>query len=269
MAIANRMFAKTALVSAFVALATTSSMAANYEITEAVDQSAVSKVDRPVDILGIAPGMPFMDANAILEKEFGADRIAGYTGQVGTQELKSQRFNSFYDAENGMRTDQIYLYMTSPISGNRVFAAHRSLRFRVEDGLPKFPVVKEQLFSKYGKPTRTDGSKMYWYLGAEGKCVGVKVCKVLYTGGVHGEEIGTYNPVGQIDNYERERAAGSAIVIVADISTRRDIPDGVHQLDVSFVDINLLATSARADYDLAMKKQAEFNSGGGAAMPKL
>jgi hypothetical protein len=263
------MFAKAALLSAFVALAATSATAANYEITETVDQSAVSQVDRPVDIIGVVPGMPFKDANAVLVKEYGSDRIMGYTSQVATQELQSQRFDSFYDAENGMRTDQLYIFMTSPISGNRVFAAHRRLEFRVQDGLPKLPVVKDQLIAKYGQPSRTEAGFMYWYLGGDGKCEGSNVCKMLYTNVSDGQDIGTYNPVGLIKKYELAQASGSSVVIVAAISTRRDIADGVQQLDVSFVDLNLLATSARADYDLAMKKQAEFNAGGGAAVPKL
>lgn len=264
------MFAKAALISAFISLAATSAMAENYEITETVDRSAVSKVDRPVDILGITPGMPMQDANAILEKEFGgADRVMAYDLRIGsvTGELQSQRFRSFLEAENGLRTDLGDIHLTSPISGNRVYAFFRKTEFRVQDGLPKIAALKAKLIEKYGEPSRVSGRKMFWYLGGNGKCDGPKLCNELHNGSGGGGELGYYD-LSQTVAYEKARATGTEVVLVAEISPRGNIPDGAQTLAVSFVDLNLLAKSARADTDLAASKQAEFDKTG-ANVPKL
>jgi hypothetical protein len=264
------MFAKAALISAFIALAATSARAENYEISEAVDQSAVSKVDHPVDILGVTPGMPMEEANAILEKEFGgADHVMGYDLRIGppTGQLQSQRFRSFLEAENGLRTDLGQIHLTSPISGNRVYAFYRRTEFRVQDGLPKIAAARAKLIEKYGQPTRTQGNAMAWYLGGSGKCDNSKLCNDLHNGGGGADELGYYN-LALTEVYEKAAATGTKIVIVANLSSRRDIPDGVQTLEVSFVDLNLLAKSARADADLAASKQAEFDKTG-AAVPKL
>jgi hypothetical protein len=264
------MFAKTALMSAFIAFVASSAQAENYQIIESVEQSAVSSVGRPVDILGITPGMPEPDASAILGKEFGgADRVMVYQMRVSsvTQELQSQRFTSFVEAENGLRTDLGQIHLTSPISGNRVYAFYRRTQFRLQDGLPKINAVKAKLVEKYGEPTRTQGNVMAWYLGGSGKCEGSKLCFDLHDGGGQGGELGYYD-LSQTATYEKALASGTKIVIIAKLETRRDIPDGIQALHVSFVDLNLLAKSARADVDLAAQKQAEFNKTG-ASVPKL
>ncbi|MCS4088785.1 hypothetical protein [Rhizobium sp. BK176] len=272
------MFVKAAILSAFAAFAATSAFAIdNYTIPETIDQSAVSIVDRPVDIIGIKPGMTASDALAILAKDYGGeDNIDRFHMKIGTRQVQSQQFDTFYTGGDILKAGIAEVYLASPAAGNKVFAARRVVNLKVEDGLPTVAAMKAQLVEKYGKPSAEEKSndrltKMFWYLGDKGVCTEkYDACTTSYDGGSSGGAggvLGSYD-VSKTEDYEKAATFGSDIVVVAEIITAYGYPDGVNELTVSFVDLKLRAKSARADYDLVFKKQAEFDSKAVAA-PKL
>jgi hypothetical protein len=266
---------KAALVLAFATLASSPALAIDeYTITETVGEAAVSAVDRPVDIIGIKAGMSASDALAILAKDYGGeDRIDRFHMKVGTRQVQSQQFDSYYSGGELLKKGMAEVYLVSPAAGNKVFAARRIVNFKVEDGLPSVAAMKAQLTEKYGKPSVDDTVKrgaLFWYIGGKGECKGTDVCEWAYDGGPNGGAggvLGSYD-VSKTEDYERATTYGADIVVVANLRTAYGYPDGVQSLAVSFVDLNLRAKSARADYDLVFKKQAEFD-GKAVAMPKL
>ena len=271
---------KAALVLAIAAFASSPAMAIDsYTITETVDQAAVSAVDRPFDIIGIKPGMSASDALAILAKDYGGeDQINRFNMKLGTRQVQSQQFDVFYEAGDLLKAGNMEVYLTSPISGNRVFAANRNVKFKVEEGLPGVDAIKEQLVGKYGKPSLVVPSQfggnnfeMFWYLGGKGECAEkYGVCTTAYDGGPSGGAggvMGGYD-IANTEKYETAAKLGADIVISAAARTAHGYPDGVQALQVTFVDLKLRALSARADYDLVFKKQAEFDAKA-VATPKL
>lgn len=269
---------KAALVLAFATLAGSPAFAVdNYTIPETIDQSAVSVVDRPVDIIGIKPGMSASDALAILAKDYGGeDKIDRFHMKIGTRQVQSQQFDTLYKGGEILKKGIAEVYLTSPAAGNKVFAARRVVNFKVEDGLPTVAAMKAQLVEKYGNPSAEDkpnksSIQMFWYLGGKGVCTEkYDVCTTSYDGGSSGGAggvLGSYD-VSKTEDYEKATTYGADIVIVAELSTAYGYPDGVKDLEVSFVDLKLRAKSARADYDLVFKKQAEFDAKA-VSMPKL
>jgi hypothetical protein len=268
---------KAALVLALATFAATPALSVDsYIIPETIDQSAVSVVDRSVDIIGIKPGMSAPDAMAILAKDYGGEeKIDRFHMKIGTRQVQSQQFDTFYTGGDILKKGMAEVYLVSPAAGNKVFAARRVVKFKVEEGLPTVSAMKEQLVAKYGKPSAEDKAnnsltKMFWYLGNKGECNGNDVCTWSYDGGPSGGAggvLGAYD-ISMTEAYERSTTYGSDIVIVADLRTAYGYPDGIQSLSVSFVDLNLRAKAARADYDLVLKKQAEFDSKA-VAMPKL
>jgi hypothetical protein len=269
---------KAVIVLALSTLAASSAFAIDqYTITETVDQSAVSVVDRPVDIIGIKAGMSASDALAILAKDYGGeDQIERFHMKIGTRQVQSQQFDTYYTGGSVLKEGMAEVYLVSPAAGNKVFAARRTVEFKIEDGLPTVAAMKAQLIEKYGKPSAEDKpnnslSEMFWYLGGKGICTEkYGVCTTSYDGGSNGGAggvLGSYD-IAKTEDYEKATTYGADIVVVATISTAYGYPDGVKSLSVSFVDLNLRAKSARADYDLVFKKQAEFD-GKAVAIPKL
>lgn len=264
---------KAALILAVATLGAHSAHAVDkYTITETVPASAVSTVDGVADVIGIKSGMSAEDAKAILADEYGKDNIDVFRMALGTRQVQSQEFEVFYEAKNGQ------VYLTSPIAGSKVFAAKRGVGFKVEDGLPTVAAIKNQLIEKYGKPTleksgtvNRDLHEMFWYLGGTGKCEDQNAeCSWLYNGGPSGGGggvLGAYN-IEKTEDYEKALNYGPHIVVAASFRTAYGYPDGVNSLGVSFVDLRLRAASARADYDLLMQKQADFDKKS-VALPKL
>ena len=151
---------KAALVLAFATLVASPALAVdNYTIPETIDQSAVSAVDRPVDIIGIKPGMSASDALAILAKDYGGeDNIDRFHMKIGTRQVQSQQFDTFYKGGEILKKGIAEVYLASPAAGNKVFAARRVVNLKVEDGLPTVAAMKAQLVEKYGKPS----AEMYY-----------------------------------------------------------------------------------------------------------
>ncbi|MDW9481947.1 hypothetical protein GOB57_25180 [Sinorhizobium meliloti] len=271
---------KAALVLAFASLAASPALAIdNYTIPETVDQSAVSVVDRPVDIIGIEAGMSASDALAILAKDYGGeDKIERFHMKIGTRQVQSQQFDTYYTGGSVLKQGMAEVYLVSPAAGNRVFAARRIVNFKVEEGLPGVDAIKAQLIEKYGKPSLVnphpyakEHEAFFWYLGGKGECTDqYGVCTTPYDGGPSGGAggvLGSYD-VAKTEDYEQALAYGADVVVAATMRSAYGYPDGVQTLTVSFVDLKLRAKSARADYDLVFKKQAEFD-GKAVAMPKL
>lgn len=268
---------KAALVLAFASLSASPALATDeYTIPETVDASAVSVVDRPVDIIGIKSGMSANEALAILGKDYGGeDKIDRFHMRIGTRQVQSQQFDTYYTGGELLKKGIAEVYLVSPAAGNKVFAARRVVNFKVEDGLPSVGAIKAQLVEKYGEPSAEQKSndsltKMFWYLGGKGECNGTDVCTWSYDGGPNGGAggvLGSYD-VSKTEAYEQAMTYGAEIVVVANLRTAYGYPDGIQTLSVSFVDLKLRAKSARADYDLVFKKQGEFDAKA-VALPKL
>lgn len=268
---------KTAALAVLAALVSTPVLAVDeYRIEQTVDASAVSPAGASVDIIGIKAGMHAADALSILNEQHGQEGIDRFHMRIGTRQVQSQEFDVYYTGGSVLKKGSIDVYLTSPAAGSTVFAASRSINFKVEDGLPSVSAITDQLTQKYGKPTASEKrdhrpAELYWYFGDKGTCTEkYGVCTTLYNGGPSGGAggvLGSYM-VEKTADYEAATKLGADVVVVASVRTAHGYPDGVSTLTVSFVDLNLRAKSARADYDLLMKKQAEFDKKT-VALPKL
>jgi hypothetical protein len=261
------------------AAATSAYAVDSYTIEDTVGQAAVSKSAQQVDIISIRSGMAAADALSILGKDYGGeDKIDRFNMKIGTRQVQSQQFDVYYEGGDILKAGKAEVYLTSPVSGNRVFAANRIVNFKVENGLPTVDAIKAQLIQKYGPPSvvnpepfKKGNEAMFWYLGGKGECTEkYEICTTAYDGGPSGGAGGVhggYN-ISKTADYERAAKFGADVVVSARIQTAYGYPDGVRSLQVTFVDLNLRARSARADFDLLMRKQAEFDAKS-VAMPKL
>jgi len=270
---------KTLLAAAFLASSAPALAIDTYTITETVPADAVSEAGGVADIIGIKPGMPADEALSIIADNYGgADKVDRFRLKIGTAQVQSQGFDLYYKAGSALGDGLVHAYLTSPVAGNKVFAAYRSVEFHVEDGLPKFEALTEQLVAKYGKPHVVHnfswdkgGPRYSWYLGGSGQCPPEEgVCHDIYNGGSSGGPggvMGAYD-IAKVGDYEKSASLGTGVVIVAAMREHSRYPGSASSLSVSFVDLRLRAAAARADYDLIVAEQAKFDAKK-VSLPKL
>ena len=165
-----------------------------FEMTETLDASARANLDRPIDIIGVQPGMTPAEANALVAAEFDKARLETEETRIGTAEVQSQVFQIESEAAWLPHNGVVRFYFTSPISGNRVFSGQRFVMLDPAQGLPPIEALEKQLVEKYGKPTLVrpgehyPSTELFWYFGGEAKCDGNRWC--AQTNVASGYEIG-------------------------------------------------------------------------------
>jgi hypothetical protein len=255
-------FACIALVALLGIASTSYARTDGFEIPKTVDLPMPSFEGRTIDIVGIKPGQPEQEAFEVLKARFPNERIDYRWTDYGTDQVHSQNFNTSYTV-GGDFSEKMEFFLSSPSAGSQVIGAMREKYFRKSDGQPKMDVVYAELVKKYGEPSRdvVQGNSprrtISWYVGGDGKCEKLWLCEWPYYDHNYSKKSAEFNP-NRIETYVKEMEVGADYVITAVLNPEDRDMVYVSSLTVSFVDLKRRGLSAKADYDLVMAKQDQF-----------
>jgi hypothetical protein len=252
-----------ALATLFGVATTTYARDGGFDIPKTVDLPVPHFDGRDIDIVGVKPGQLGDDAVSILKERFPKEDISFQNTDIGTDQVHSQTFNTFYTV-GGDFSEKMQLFLSSPSAGSQVIGAMRDKSFRKADGQPTMDTVVTELTAKYGKPDRdvVQGNSPWrtvsWYIGGDGKCVKQWFCEWPYYDHNYSRNSAAYNPA-YLKEYEKDMEVGAEYVVTAVIKPEDRGMTHVSSLTVSFVDLKRRGLSAREDFNLVMSKQAEFD----------
>ncbi|MCV9964887.1 hypothetical protein OIU34_23625 [Pararhizobium sp. BT-229] len=234
-----------------------------FDIPKTVDLPMPHFDGRDIDIVGVKPGQPGDEAVSILKARFPKEDISFHNTDIGTDQVHSQTFNTFYTV-GGDISEKMQLFLSSPSAGSQVIGAMRDKYFPKADGQPTMDTIMTELTKKYGKPDRDiiQGNSPWrtvsWYIGGDGKCAKQWFCEWPYYDHNYSHHAAEYNPA-YLKEYEKDMEVGTDYVVTAEIRPEDPDMSRVSSLTVSFVDLKRRGLSAREDFNLVMSKQAEFD----------
>jgi len=177
--------------------------------------------------------------------------------------------------------EEINVYLTSPSTGNEVFAASRALDFWHDDK-PDFGKTIAALVQKYGEPSareeilpdpkyinkKSKSVTLMWYLGGEGKCeltqfdsmVGKLSTVCTETRHKTGPSVSDYAYTPRrAEEYANAATAGSDVVLVATMYNH-DGSERISRMTTSFTDLKRRSLTVKADMAAIEAAQAEFDN---------
>lgn len=253
-------------------------------------ERAQTFVATPVDILGIQAGDTVEAVRALLEAKYsngvgkaGDDSLrefeeaiasafsktgfglgvraveSGYAVNVDGVHVQSSPFVTELRgyAERDGYYDRISVYFSSPLTGNRVVAVKRELKFLVSatTALPEKSDMAASLVEKYGSPTFRSSSELAWeYIETnDGRLqVNPKNCK-------SGLNIcaRTDYQLGTFDVYQKLLRRGVKFATDAVLIAPRTDHNVVGTLKIGFMDIEATVASLAQTFDLLEAKGKE------------
>ena len=190
-------------------------LAAELELKQVASPATYTPLGRPVDVLGIAPGMPPAAVNAILVERYG--KVETYQEKLGLEYRGTAVFAQLYTTKitaekNG---DRVAVLFGTPTTGNGVVEVSRQTDYFDAKQAPERAQVLGELTTKYGPPAEQPTSPtpqltiVVWSYSMKGPALCPRSsCRA---------DVGEGLDINNLQAYQRAARSGHPLAIVASV----------------------------------------------------